>query len=81
MEKPIFEAQAKILVEALRELLPKQRTTSIGPQPICVKILPTDTGKTSVVMVRDPVKDGLTFLTGHQADTDPTTAHTVARIL
>ena len=80
-EDPIFQAQAKILVEAIRQLLPKQPMTSIGPQPICVKGLPTDTGRTSVVMVHDPVKDGLTFLTGQHADTDPTTAHTVARLL
>ena len=63
VEDPTFQAQAKILVEALRQLLPKQPTTSIGPQPICVKVLPIDTGRTSVVMVHDPVKDGLTFLT------------------
>ena len=80
-EDPVFQAQAKILVEALRQLLPKQPTTSIGPQPICVKVLPTDTGRTSVVMVHDPVKDDLAFLTGQQATTDPTTAHTVARLL
>ena len=62
-EDPILQAQAKILAEALRQLLPKQAMTSIGPQPICVKVLPSDTGRTSVVMVHDPVKDGLTFLT------------------
>ena len=62
-EDPIFQAQAKILVEALRQLLPKQPMTSIGPQPICVKVLPTDTGKTFVVMMHDSVKDDLEFLT------------------
>ena len=62
MKDHVFQAQAKIMVEALRQLLPKQ----IGPPPICVKVLPTDTGMTSVVMVHDPVKDGLTFLTGQQ---------------
>ena len=61
-EDPVIQAQAKILVEALRQLLPKQPMTSIGPQPICVKVQPTYTGKTSVVMVHDPVKDGLVFL-------------------
>ena len=66
-EDPILQAQAKIFAEALRQLLPKQPMTSIGPQPIRVKVLPTDTGRTSVVMVHDPVKDGLTFLTGQQA--------------
>ncbi len=80
-EDPVIQAQAKILVEVLRQLLPKQLTTSIGLKPICVKVLPTDTDRTSVVMVHDPVKDGLTFLTGHQETTDPTTAHTAARLL
>ena len=74
---PVLQA----LVEALRQLLPKQPTAPIGPKPICVKVLPTDIGRTSVVMVHDPVKDGLTFLTGHQETTDPTTAHTAARLL
>ena len=49
---PILQAQAKILAEALRRLLPKQPSTiSTGAQPIGVKVLPTDTGMTSVVMV------------------------------
>ena len=77
----MLQAQAKILAEVLRQLLPKQPTTPIGPKPICVKVLPTDIGRTSVVMVHDPAKDGLTFLTGHQESTDPTTAHTAARLL
>ena len=80
-EDHVIQAQAKILVEVLRQLLPKQTTTPIGPQPICVKVLPTDTGKTSVVMVHDPVKDGLMFVTGQQAESDLTTTHTVIRLL
>ena len=55
-EDPILRAQAKIPAAALQRLLPKQPTIAIGAQPICVKILPIDTGRTSVV-------DGLTLLT------------------
>ncbi len=80
-EDPVLQAQAKILAEVLRQLLPKQTTTPIGPQPICVKVLPSDTGRTAVVMVHDPVKDGLMFVTGQQAESDPTTAHTTIRLL
>ena len=78
---PNLQAQAKILAEALRQLLPKQPTTSTGALPICVKVLPTDTGMTSVVMVHDPVKDNLMFVTGQRAESDLTATHTAIRLL
>jgi hypothetical protein len=62
-------------------LLPKQPSIATGKQPVRVKVLPTDTGRTSVVMAYDPTKDGLVFLTGYQTATDATTAHTAARLL
>ena len=76
-----LQAQAKILAEALRQLLPNQPMTSSGAQPICVKVLPTDTGRISVVMGHDPVKNGLMFVTGQQSESDLTTTHTAIRLL
>ena len=78
---PNLQAQGNILAEALRQLLPKQPTTSIGSQPIGEKVLPTDVGKTSVVMVHDPVKNGMMFVTGQHAESDLTTTHTAIRLL
>ena len=33
------------------------------------------------MMVQDPVKDGLMFVTGQQAESDPTTTYTAIRLL
>ena len=78
---PALQAQAQIMAAALQQLLPKQPSIATGKQPVRVKVLPTDTGRTSVVMTFDPAKDGLVFLTGYQTATDATTAHTAARLL
>ena len=78
---PTLQAQAQILTAALQQLLPKQPSIATGKQPVRVKVLPTDTGRTSVVMAYDPAKDGLVFLNGYQTATDATTAHTAARLL
>ena len=60
---PALQAQAQILAAALQQLLPKQPSIATGKQPVRVKVLPTDTGRTSVVMTFDPAKNGLVFLT------------------
>ena len=78
---PMLQAQAQIMAAALQQLLPKQPSVATGKQPVRVKVLPTDTGRTSVVMAYDPAKDGLVFLNGYQTATDATTAHTAARLL
>ena len=78
---PMMQAQAQILAAPLQQLLPKQPSIATGRQPVRVKVLPTDTGRTSVVLAYDPAKDGLVFLNGYQTATDATTAHTTARLL
>ena len=78
---PNLQAQAKILAEALRQLLPKQPMTPTGAQHIRVKVLPTDTSMTSIVMVHDLVKDALMSVTGQQAESDLTATHTAIRLL
>ena len=78
---PSMQAQAQILAAALQQLLPKQPSIATGKQPVRVKVLPTDTGRTSVVLAYDPAKDGLVILNGYQTAADATTAHTAARLL
>ena len=78
---PALQAQAQILAAALQQLLPKQPSIATGKQPVRVKVLPTDTGRTSVVLAYDPAKDGLVILNGYQTATDATTTHTAARLL
>ena len=78
---PSLQAHAQILAAALQQLLPKQPSIATGKQPIRVKVIPTDRGRTYVVLVYDPTKDGLVFLNGYQTATDATTAHTAARLL
>ena len=78
---PMMQAEAQILAAALQQLLPKQPSIATGKQPVRVKVLPTDTGRTSVVLAYDPAKDGLVILNGYQTATDVTTAHTAARLL
>ena len=51
---PTMQAHAQILVATLQQLLPKQPSIATGKQPVRVKVIPTDTGRTSVVLVYDP---------------------------
>ena len=81
MMDPSLQAQAQILAAALQQFLPKQPSIATGKQPVRVKVLPPDTGRTSVVLAYDPAKDGLVILNGYQTATDATNAHTAARLL